>query len=227
MYTLELEFQISGPHKDTNQPGHELLRFPPMKIKVEKPVTAKFSVLSATNQGIYLSVIGTKSNGLAGFDDGLQWRVFCENQHCMLYGPDPAHGFKLNLHGPDGKEVPKTDFGQTIGINFDAVKTGGKLISGYANTDASFLVNADAVAAPGKLPPGMVLTDLNFMSGVSDIVPARPLPLIKDCFAMDQPGIYTLELQIQLLRVSYETPVAPGPQELLRFPPITIKMNRP
>jgi len=203
LYRLEIEFQLNGPHKDTNQGGLELLRFPPLEIAVEKPLTAPFFVFSATNQGVYISIIGTKSNGLTGFDDGLQWRVFCESQYSMLHSLDLPSGFKMNLTGPDGKEVPKIGPGKTIGVNFEAVKT------------------------MEKLPPGAIASELNFTSGIGDIVGANPLQRIEDCFAMDKPGIYTLELQIQLFRNKYSAAGEPGPEELLRFPPMTIKLNRP
>ena len=202
IYILELEFQISGPHKDTNQPGLELLRFPPMKIKVEKPVTAPFFAYSATNQGVYISIIGTRSNSLAGFDDGLQWRAFCENQHSVLESPDVS-GFKMKLQDPDGKDVAPTALGRTIGVNFDAVQTSD------------------------RMPPGTKFARLDFSSGVYNIVPARPLPILKECFAMEKPGLYTLEVQMQLLRIKYDTTNGAAAPELLRFPPMSIKVNRP
>jgi hypothetical protein len=202
IYILELEFQISGPHKDTNQPGLELLRFPPMKIKVEKPVTAPFFAYSATNQGVYISIIGTRSNSLAGFDDGLQWRAFCENQHSVLESPDVS-GFKMKLQDPDGKDVAPTALGRTIGVNFDAMQTSD------------------------RMPPGTKFARLDFSSGVYNIVPARPLPILKECFAMEKPGLYTLEVQMQLLRIKYDTTNGAAAPELLRFPPMSIEVNRP
>ena len=203
MYTMELEFQVFGPHKDAKQPGLEILRFPPMRIKLEKPITAPFFLLSATNQGVHLAISGTKAKGSAGFDDGLLWRAYCENQHSVLHSLDLSTGFKMKLLGPDSKEVTKTALGQTIGGNFEAVKT------------------------MDRLPSGTILSDLDFRSGLADIVPAKPLPRLRDCFAMDRPGIYTLELQMQLFRITYKTAGEPEPEELLRFPPMTIKVNRP
>jgi len=203
IYTMELEFQISGPHNNTNEPGFEALRFPPMKIKVEKPLSAPFFVFSTTNKGTYLSIIGSKSNGLAGFDDGLQWRAFCENQHSLLESPDLSSGFKMNLQDPDGKEVPRTALGRTIGPDFDSLQS------------------------LGKLPPGTKLTRLDFRNGIYNIVPAQPLPLLKECFTMDKPGIYTLEFQMQLFRISYKDNGEHDPEELIRFPPMTIKVNLP
>jgi hypothetical protein len=203
VYKLELEFQISGPHKATDKPGLNFLRFPPMKIKVEKPATAPFFVYSSTNKDTYVSIIGTKSNGLAGFDDGLQWRVSCEKQHSLLHYPDLSSGFKMNLRGPNGKEVARTALGQTIGVNFDAVK------------------NRET------LPPGTRLSELSFLAGFPGFGPTLPLPLLKDCFVMDKPGIYTLELQIQLFKIPYDNAMEPGLEELLRFPPMTIKVNCP
>jgi len=203
MYRMELEFQVSGPHKNTNEPGYELMRFPPMKIEVEKPLTASFFDFSSTNHGVYVAIIGTKSNGLAGFDDGLQWRVFCENQSPMLESPDLSSGFKMKLQGPDGKDVPRTALGRTIGVNFDALQT------------------------LDKLPPGSKLTELNFLSGTYNSVPAKPLPLLKNCFDIKEAGIYALEFQMQLFRLNYMDPGTNKSEDLLRFPPMTIKVNFP
>jgi hypothetical protein len=121
----------------------------------------------------------------------------------MLNALDLSSAFKLKLHAPDGKEVPKTALGQTIGVNFDAVRTFG------------------------KLPPGTKLTYLDIMSGMPFHVPEQPFPVLKDCFAMDRPGIYTLELQMQLFRIIDKPPYGPEPEELLRFPPMILKVNRP
>ena len=203
IYILELEMQVLRRPRNTNETLMQIVRIPQVRIKVEKPLTAPFSIFSVTNQGVCISIIGTKTNGLGGFDDALQWRVFCENQHSLLHSLDLSCGFKMNLRGPDGKEVPKTALGQTIGSKFDEVQT------------------------VGKLPSGTILSDLDFRSGLADIVPAKPLPRLRDCFAMDRPGIYTLELQIQLFRITYKTAGEPEPEQLLRFPPMTIKVNRP
>lgn len=203
IYTLQIEMLVfriietTATHWD-----RALLRFPPMKIKVEKPLTAPFFAFSATNHGVCLSIIGTKSNGLAGFDDGLRWRPTGED-NIMLNALDLSSAFKLKLHGPDGKEVPKTALGQTIGVNFDAVRTFG------------------------RLPPGIKLTYLDIMPGMPFHVPEQPFPVLKDCFAMEKPGVYTLELQMQLFRIIDKPPYGPEPEELLRFPPMILKVNRP
>ena len=198
--------QVLREPRNTNETLMQVVRIPPVRIKVEKPSPAPFFfVFSATNQGVHICIFGTKTNGPAGFDDGLSWRVYCENQHSILRSLVLTSAFKMKLTGPDGKEVPRTDLGQIIGVNFDGVKTSNEL-------------------SPGNWRTG---SELDFRSGVPGIAPTRPLPLLKDCFAMDKPGIYTLELQAQFYRVNYDKPSKPETEELLRFPPMTIKVNRP
>ena len=141
-----LHFGIGIPYswssKDANQPGLELLRFPPMKIKVEKPVTAPFFAYSDTNQGVYISLIGTRSNSLVwGFDDGLQWRAFCENQHSVLESPDLSSGVQNEIARPGwqgGSAQPR--LAGRSGSDFDAMQTSDKMPPGTQGGSIGFLV---------------------------------------------------------------------------------------
>jgi hypothetical protein len=203
LYSLEIEMLMFRIMKTT--PTHwdrQLLRFPAIEIKVEKPVTAPFFAFSATNQGIYICFRGTKTNGLVGFDDDLKWRPIADDD-VMLHSLDLSYGFKMNLRGPDGKAVPKKGPGETIGAHFDSVKT------------------------MKDLPTGIKLTYLGIMGGRPLHVREQPFPVLKDCFAIDKPGIYTLELQMQLFRIIEKQPYGPEPEELVRFPPMTITVNEP
>jgi hypothetical protein len=121
----------------------------------------------------------------------------------VLESPDLSAGFKMKLQDPEGNEVAPTALGRTIGANFDAVRTSD------------------------RLPQGTKVTRLDFSSGVYNIVPARALPVLKDCFAMEKPGLYTLEFQTQLFRINHDTTNRAEAPELLRFPPMSIKVNRP
>jgi len=203
IYSLYIEMQMFRNIK-TNQSywDTQLIKFPSVEIKVEKPPTAQFFVFSATNHGVCLEIMGTKSNSVDGFDDNLRWRPVADD-NMMLHGLDLAYGFKMNLRGPDGKAIAKKGLGETIGSRFDSVKTFR------------------------DLPKGTQLTYLNIVPDMPLNTPEQPFPVLNDCFAMDKRGIYTMELQMQLFRIIDKEPYGPEPEEVLRFPPMKIKVNRP
>jgi len=204
VYYLTMDVHLMKQHLIPGGWTWDHIAIPTIGIKVEKPLTAPFFVFSATNGGIYFSIKGTKTKDSAAFDDNLVWHpYFIGVQDVRIRTLDLSAGVKLKLWGLDGREVSKTVFGETAGSNFDAMQTGG------------------------KLPPGTTIAPLDFRSGEPDFVPGQPLPVLGDCFAMDKPGNYTLELQIQFLKVVGKTLLVPEHDELLRFPPMTIKVHRP
>jgi ribosomal protein L31 len=204
LYYLTMEVHLMKQHVIPGGWTWDHIAIPAVTIKVERPLTAPFFVFSATNHGIYFAISGTKTKKAIAFDGNLNWHpYFTGTESFMLHTLDVSAGLKLRLWGPDGREISKTALGQTIGTNFDGVRTGE------------------------NLPPGTEIAVLYFWSGEPAIVPAQPLPSVSDCFAMDKPGVYTLELQMQFLKVIGKTFLEPEHDELVRFPPMSIKVNRP
>jgi len=204
VYHLTMDVHLMKQHLIPGGWTWDHLAIPTLTIKVAKPLTSTFYMYSATNDGIYFCIYGTKTTGLAALNDGLTWHpFFSEVQNMRIHTLDFSAGLKWRLWSPDGKEASKTDLGRTIGSNFDAVRS------------------------LDKLPPGTKVASLDFRSGLLGMVPAQPLPLLEDCFMTEKPGTYTLELQMQFFKVVGKTLLEPEHDELLRFPPMTIKVNRP
>ena len=90
----------------------------------------------------------------------------------MLSYPDTRYGTKIKMTDSDGKDVPKTIRGQRFGSKFDSLR----LI-----TDSK-VGNTDALGNP--YPNGNPLF----------------LPKPEELFQMDKPGIYEMEIQMQMFR---------------------------
>lgn len=60
---------------------------------------------------------------------------------------------------------------------------------------------------------------------VADGVSGPLLPAAKDLFQIDKPGIYTLEIQMQMFQIHKNT--NQWTRELIRFSPIKIKIEKP
>jgi hypothetical protein len=204
IYTLELEIQLLRPPMRSNEVRQQVVRFPPTRIRVEKPIAVAWKAFSTSDHGMSISIVGLKSNGLARFDDNIILHPsFTNIQNVLFQGLDLSAAFKWSMWEPDGKDALKTAFGQKIGVNFDLIQT------------------------MEKLPVGTTLAGPDIMSATPGIVPEQPLPVLKECFVMDKPGIYMLVVHMQMFVIGGRTAGEPGHEELLRFPPIAIKVVRP
>ncbi len=154
--------------------------------------------LSETNQGIYLAVGGGRStNEPIRFDEKLGYMPFCNTGDVMLAEASPVYSTRIKLISPGGREVAKTPLGQSFGSKFDQWHK-------YNDTR----VGERCACGPYK---GLV-------SGV--------LPSPKELFIMEDPGIYTLEVQMQMFRVGARPDTNAASHNPIRFSPVKIKVEK-
>lgn len=164
--------------------------------------------LSNTNGSIYLAVAAiTPAGGFVStepipFDAHLIWGAFMDSGKVEVNYPAPAYGIKVRMIGADGKEVAKTALGRSYGANWDKLHSfkDGRL----GSTDAW---------GPFDLRGG----------GFS----GRPLPAPKELFQMQLPGVYTMEIQMQIFRHTGSTNPAVWYTNLMRFSPVRITVQKP
>lgn len=155
--------------------------------------------LSETNGGIYLAVGGAVSaNEPIRFDERLAYMPFCTNGDVQLSCSGPAYCAKIKMFAPDGKEVPKTSFGQSYGSKFDQL---------HSYRDAH--LGGICACGPYKGMIGELLASPN------------------ELFLMEKPGIYTLEIQMQMFRYTPSLDTNEWSRNLIRFSPIKIKVEKP
>jgi hypothetical protein len=176
-------------------------------------VSKSFAViLSETNSGIYIGISGTRTNTPLQFNDRLVWRPFCNTGMVSLNYPDPNYGIKIKMFGPDGNEVTKTKLGESFGLNFDQVHSYKDVIhTGLMGYHSSHM---GGIEAQGRYDE----RDGPLLSG-----PLLPAP--KELFQIEKPGIYTLEIQMQMFRVIKST--NQWTRELIQFSPIKIRVEKP
>ncbi len=176
-----------------------------MNVIISSAICALWSIqvfgvgFSQTNNGIYLVIGGSAStNEPIKFDERLAYQPFCNTGSIRLSQTEPIYGTKIKMIGPDGKEVPKTSLGQSYGSKFDQL---------HSYKDA----HLGGIGASGPYQ-GM-------LSGLL----ARPSEL----FIVEKPGIYTLEVQMQMFRYSPTLDPDEDYRNLIRFSPIKIKVEKP
>jgi len=154
---------------------------------------------SETNNGIYLAVGGSVStNEPIKFDERLAYMPFCATGNIWLSQAEPVYGTKIKMIAPDGKEVPKTPLGQSYGSKFDQL---------HSYKDA----HLGGIGASGPY------------QGMFSGLLARP----NELFIMEKPGIYTLEIQMQMFRHTGSPDTNEWSRNLIRFSPIKIKVGKP
>ncbi len=161
--------------------------------------------ISETTNGIYLVIAAARdatliTNEPIRFDDRLVWMTFCDTgKVVMLSYPDTRYGMKIKMIDSGGKEIPKTARGERFGSKFDSLR----LI-----TDSK-VGNTDALGNP--YPKGNPLF----------------LPKPEELFQMDKPGVYTLEIQMQMFRYVASYDPVERSKTLFRFSPVKIKVEKP
>ena len=165
------------------------------------------AVLTTTNS-ITVAIqgwrLGPITNEPIRFDDKLSWGPFNDLPgRVNLYFPiDKAYFMRMAMYGPDGKEVPKTKLGKGYGAKWDRLHS-------YKDT------RLQPIPAEGSYKE-------NLGQAAGQILPSP-----KDLFSMEKPGIYTLKVQIQLFRYAATTNTSEWNRNLLRFPPVKIKIEKP
>ncbi|HEY1791070.1 MAG TPA: hypothetical protein VGJ73_23175, partial [Verrucomicrobiae bacterium] len=164
--------------------------------------------ISETTNGIYLVVAAVRdatliTNEPIRFDDELVWMSFCDTGKVMLSYPDSKYGIRMKMTDSEGNEVPKTALGKRCGSKFDSLR----LI-----TDSK-VANTVAQGSYRDNPGGEGET----------IFLRKP----DDFFQMEKPGIYTLEIQMQMFRYVPSYDAVEGSKGLFRFSPVKIRVEKP
>ena len=125
---------------------------------------------------------------------------FCNTGDVVLAVAAPIYGTRIKMTGPDGKEVSKTPLGQKFGSKFD---------EWHKFNDIHPLPGTTCACGPYK---GLV-------SGV--------LPSPKELFIMEDAGIYTLEVQMQMFRFGARPDTNATSHNPIQFSPVEIKVEKP
>ena len=206
--------QRTGPCGLRSSPFfNQCLPKPMMTIKCFVLLTMLFAsplrVFSASSppltNGIYVVVIASKTESITNtpfrFDNDLVWMPFHDSGEVkLLYPLDPSYLVKTRMLDPDGKEVPKTSLGKKYGSKFDQWR-------GFKDT------RLQPISAWGSYQANPGLGGGNVLSSP------------KELFEMKKPGIYTMEVQLQLFQQIADTNVA-WSEHLLRFP-IKLQIEKP
>jgi len=173
---------------------------------------ASAGIMSEPTNGIYVAVV--ERNFVHGPDPGtnepfrcdnrLAWATYCNTGRVRIWFPlDPAYGVKIRMFGPNGKEVKKTWTGRNYGTKWDKLHSYKDTRLQGIEAGGSFEENKAESSAGGNLPPPQEL------------------------FKMEQPGIYMMEIEIQLFRHPANRGTDVWSRNLLRFSPIRIKVEKP
>lgn len=161
----------------------------------------------ATN-GVYLAVESWGkqqpsqiTNEPFRFNDELVFLAYCNTGKVELqFHPDPAYFVKINMTSRDGKEVSKTFLGRRYGSKFEKLHVLDVPHVGILLAEGSYEQNNGQ---------GM----------------AKSFPSPQELFEMKEPGIYTMEIQMQMFLVHKNTNA--WTRELIRFSPIKIHVEKP
>jgi len=162
--------------------------------------------LSSTNHGIYVAITGWRggvgggcvSGGTIRVDDRLWWCPFSTNGVVKLHFC-AVEGVGIRMLSPEGREVAKTSLGATFGTSVGKGKVEPHK-------------NATPILAQGPY------------DGRDGGTTGPLTPPVSDLFQMQEDGIYTLEIQIQvLLTVRTNNTVAGQP---LTFHPVKFKVDK-
>lgn len=160
--------------------------------------------LSTTNDAVYFGICGVTTNVPIRFDDKMVWRPFCNTGAVELNYPAAEFGVKVRLWSNDGTEVPKTELGQKYGSKFDQVHT-------YEDVTQGWQMGRIEATEPYDPRNGALFSGSVF-------------PAAKDLFKIEKPGIYRMELEMQMFRVTRGT--NHWDRKLIRFEPIKVKIEK-
>jgi hypothetical protein len=174
--------------------------------------------LSESTNGVYLAVagyrqsLGVVTNEPIRFDDSLVFLTYSESGHITLSYPiDPAYGIKLNMIGPDGKSIPKTDLGKRFGSKFTDF---------HSVTDTRLY----PVEAWGTFRDNPTMGGAKFFPGYA-IGGSMPEISAKDLFDMNETGQYILEVQMQMARFDSKSTNV-WSREVFCFPNVRIRVEK-
>jgi hypothetical protein len=164
--------------------------------------------LSESTNGLYLAVGGWRHGPTAGslvtnepirFDDMLVWYPFFKEGKVEINYPNMIYGVKIKMFDSSGKELSKTALGRSCGSKWDELHS-------YNDTKLG------SIDAWGEYDCDQ---SWRFLASANDL------------FEIEKPGIYTLELQMQMFRHSGSFDPVVWSKNLIRFSPIKIRVERP
>ncbi len=166
-------------------------------------------IFSAPTNGIYVAVTEWMGGDRPGTNEPFQfnhkfdWAAYCNTGKVSIWYPiDPAYGLKVKLLAQDGKEVTKTALGDAFGSNWARLHD-------YKST---------------RLQPIEAWGSFESNQGESS---GGILPSPRELFQIQEPGIYTMEIEIQMFRYVRTKDTDEWYRNLLRFSPIKIKVEKP
>jgi hypothetical protein len=167
--------------------------------------TAVATSFSSKTNGVYLA-FGAIRHGLnlitnepIRFDDQLVWGAFCDTGKVELSCPDSRYSLKIKLTDTNGVELAKTKRGEVFGARFDQLR---------------------------KITDSKVTPVLAWGPFQNDSL-GRLFPTPAELFQIEKPGIYTLEIQMQMFRYVPSYDPVERSKTLFRFSPIKIKVEKP
>ena len=169
--------------------------------------------LSTPTNDVYLAIIGwnhagasklgPNTNNIIPFDSQLAWLPFCNTGKVIIWFPsDPKYLAKIKMFDPNGKNVSKSSMGNSFGSKWSG-------LNDYRDTKFQFVFARESYDENPKLG------GCNF------------LPTPKELFKMKSPGIYTMEIDMQMFRYTISTNVDDWSKNILRFSPVKIKVEKP
>lgn len=167
-------------------------------------------VLAAKRQGAPAN--GIITNDVIRFDDDLLWMTFCESGSVKLSFPlDLAYFAKMKMTDATGKEVSRTSIGRRCGSKFDRLQTVTDTRVAPCIAGGSFKENSELSA----------VKDFRYrpVNGVSKSLTP------KDLFRMEKPGIYTLEIQMQMFYPNSNSTNL-WKKDVFRFAPVTVRVEK-
>jgi hypothetical protein len=167
--------------------------------------------VSAHTNGVYVAMGGAQDGPATstpiGSDQELVWDAFSDASEVELFYPSEAYWINVRMLGPDGNEVPKTGLGKTWGSKWNSTRS---LVD---NSKPGFRCGRiGSISARGKYDaryPGL----------------GKLLPAASRLFVMAKPGIYVMEVQMQMFRRA-----APGSKDkyftFFEFSPVKLKVEK-
>jgi hypothetical protein len=167
-------------------------------------------VIAAQRQEVSSKSIIT--NSVIRFDDYLLWMPFSTSNDVRLVRPvDLAYFVKFKMTDPNGKEVEKTSVGARCGSKLDKLKT-------ISDTGVY-----PCIAVGGYKENAELIQVKTFLYRPVDGASIHLTP--NDIFQIEMPGIYTMEVQMQMF-----CPKSNGTnrwdRELIQFSPVSIKVEK-
>ena len=137
------------------------------------------------------------------YDDRIVWDIYCPTGVARLFLPFPD-GIRIAMYDTNHVEVPKTLLGEDYGKRFSHTLRrsdyGGKGI-------AIFTIPTNSIKTIGWYA-GRIFY--------------RPL----DLFQITKPGIYTMEIQMEMFYQGPKTKDPYYPEDFFRFAPVKIKVEK-